>query len=339
MITNKMEATLIPNKGSDLIVVNAARVSFKKENTEFTTGDEGLIRYLATHDHWTPFSHCRDAFALFMSFEGFGRLICNMTQEEVTGLVWMHHDAKFILKHSLYGWAKILNRITDEKMYADERLREIPFAQFAQVYNALKAKYPVSAKYLIKESPYFGGFDRVWEVPVPDVVNENPYFVDVTIRQKVPIFVARQDFKHMVGRTFNEVSRRYVDDEPEVYLPDVWRAKAENKKQGSLDEPAEFMYRLDDDLKNYSNYIANDTTFIVNLYENLIANLVCPEQARMILPQGMMTEYYVTANLAAWNRMIKQRKDSHAQKEIQDLAVLVEAELVKYDSQNKLETP
>lgn len=335
MITSKVEATLIPNKGSDLIVVNAARVSFRKEATEFSEKDEGLIRYLATHDHWTPFSHCRDTFAMFMTFDGFGQLLMWLSQEEITSMVWTYFDGKVVIKHSLYGWAKILNRITDEKFYADERARAIPFAQFSQVYSVLREKYPVSAKYLIKKSEYFESFGRVWRVPVPNAVFSNPYFIDITIRQKVPLFVARQDFKHMVGRTFNEVSRRYVDDAPDLFLPEVWREKAENKKQGSTDTASPYMHEQREfdqpyTSKTMAGAVAEWFTANTEFYEKLIANKVCPEQARILLPQGMMTEYYVTANLAAWNRMMKQRLDEHAQVEIRDLAIAVQKEVTKY---------
>ena len=61
----------------------------------------------------------------------------------------------------------------------------------------------------------------------------------ITMRETVPIFVARQRFKHMVGFTYNEVSRRYVDDAPEFYTPDTWRKRAENVKQGSSEETVE----------------------------------------------------------------------------------------------------
>ena len=136
----------------------------------------------------------------------------------------------------------------------------------------------------------------------------------VTMRETVPIFVARQRFKHMVGFTYNEVSRRYVDDKPEFFVPDGWRQKAENKKQGSTEEFIATNKQVDD---LYHEHIVRCAI----LYEAMIANGVAPEQARIVLPQSMYTSYYVTGSLAAWARAYKQRIDSHAQKEIQDLAV------------------
>lgn len=205
-----MEAELIDYLGSDLTVVNAARVSFDKESDWdherfndkpigasypllLKDGDVKLINYLANHGHWTPFSHCV-----------------------------------------------------------------------------------------------------------------------ITLRETIPIFVARQRFKHMVGFTYNEVSRRYVDDTPEFYHPEVWRKKAENKKQGSSDERA--------DLNVYAQEQPMYYATVLKMYKALLDSDVAPEQARMVLPQSMYTSYYVTGSLYAFARAYKLRADPHAQKEIQDLA-------------------
>ena len=200
-----MKAELIDTMGTDLTVVNAARVSFDKESDWETRGisymdqrgylsvkDQKLLNYLAKHNHWTPFSH-----------------------------------------------------------------------------------------------------------------------VMITMRETVPIFVARQRFKHMVGFTYNEVSRRYVSDEPSFYVPDSWRKAAENKKQGSSDEEVSIDNIVD--IKVFFNNIKV-------VYNQMIEAGVAPEQARMVLPQSMYTSYYVTGSLAAWARAYKLRIDPHAQKEIQDLA-------------------
>lgn len=145
----------------------------------------------------------------------------------------------------------------------------------------------------------------------------------ITMRETVPIFVARQRFKHMVGFTYNEVSRRYVDDKPEFYVPDVWRKRPEGGiKQGSSDEIVthlNFIGRFDDsDLidDHYQRVIYH----ALETYERMIDSGAAPEQARMVLPQSMLTSYYVSGSLAAWARAYKLRIDAHAQKEIQDLA-------------------
>ena len=135
----------------------------------------------------------------------------------------------------------------------------------------------------------------------------------ITLRETVPIFVARQRFKHVVGFTYNEVSRRYVDEPPEFYHPQEWRSRPEGSvKQGSggAHNASELFH---------SKY----TIFLLKakqLYSDMVAEGIAPEQARMVLPQSMLTSYYVTGSLAAFARAYKQRKDAHAQVEIQDLA-------------------
>lgn len=135
----------------------------------------------------------------------------------------------------------------------------------------------------------------------------------ITLRETVPIFVARQRFKHMVGFTYNEVSRRYVDDTPEFYFPDEWRTRPD----GSLKQGSGGVHVENETMKGaYLDFIKDASL----LYERMIASGIAPEQARMVLPQSMLTSYYVTGSLAAFARLYKQRADSHAQKEIQDLA-------------------
>lgn len=135
----------------------------------------------------------------------------------------------------------------------------------------------------------------------------------ITLRETVPIFVARQRFKHMVGFTYNEVSRRYVDDTPEFYFPAEWRTRPD----GSLKQGSGGVHAENETMKGaYLDFIKEASS----LYERMVASGVAPEQARMVLPQSMLTSYYVTGSLAAFARLYKQRADSHAQKEIQDLA-------------------
>jgi len=135
----------------------------------------------------------------------------------------------------------------------------------------------------------------------------------ITVRETVPIFVARQRFKHMVGFTYNEVSRRYVDDDPEFYQP-LWRLKAKDKKQGSAGP-------LNEADARHAYFLLNEVEVVCESnYRELLDMGVAPEQARMVLPQSMYTSYYVTGSLAAWARAYKQRSDPHSQVEIQELA-------------------
>lgn len=135
----------------------------------------------------------------------------------------------------------------------------------------------------------------------------------ITMREKVPIFVARQRYKHVVGFSYNEVSRRYVDDIPEFYIPSVWRRKPEGSMKQGSSGPHEMSDLWTDAYKTWMNDL-------VELYNDMIEGGIAPEQARMVLPQSLYTEYYVTGSLAAWARAYKLRSDPHAQMEIQELA-------------------
>ena len=130
---------------------------------------------------------------------------------------------------------------------------------------------------------------------------------------KAPIFVARQLVKHKFMR-WSEVSRRYVDDPPEVYVPEVWRGKSKDKKQGSegvvdlsgvnsCGEP--YQGRFGE--ANLAYVVYEDQHHMVNVYNTLIEQGVAPEQARMVLPQSTMTEWYWSGSLDAFADMCKLR--------------------------------
>jgi len=202
-----MEVQLLDIMGSDLTVVNAARVSFAAESEEFGSRDKKLIRYLANHNHWTPFAH-----------------------------------------------------------------------------------------------------------------------VQVQFRIKAPLFVARQLVKHQSGLVWNEISRRYVDFLPTFHQPEAWRKRADNKKQGSSDESFTGPDGERFDMR-YKDLM--DKAEVV--YDNMIASGVAPEQARMVLPQSMMTEWYWTGSLAAFARVVQQRISSDAQYECQIIAQKIDQALAIAD--------
>ena len=135
----------------------------------------------------------------------------------------------------------------------------------------------------------------------------------IQFRIKMPIFVARQWYKHTVGFTRNEESRRYISTEPQCYVPTEWRRSAENVKQGSSGELVDLwewrQRRLED-------IVAHTTT----LYREMIDLGVCPEQARMILPQSTYTEFVEVGSLAAYARLYSLRSSEDAQKETRDYA-------------------
>jgi thymidylate synthase (FAD) len=191
--------------GNDLTVVNAARVSFAKESHDFTEQDGKLVRYLAKHNHVTPFFHPQ-----------------------------------------------------------------------------------------------------------------------IRMRIKMPIFVAREWYRHQIGFARNEVSRRYVDSPPECYIPkgEAIRARDPKLKQGSKTEAVE---KSDLAFETMSNAIESGMCE----YKKLLAMGVAPEVARMVLPQSMYTEFIETGSLAAYARLCGLRLDPTAQKEIRDYAESVSSLLSK----------
>ena len=187
--------------GSDLTVVNAARVSFAKESHEFSEQDGKLVRYLAKHHHISPFFHPQ-----------------------------------------------------------------------------------------------------------------------IHLRIKMPIFVAREWYRHQIGFARNEVSRRYVDTPPECYIPEEeqLRERDSNKKQGSKDTPPEEAQRA-------AGILRGITQSAMDCYKDLLFLKVAPEVARMVLPQSMYTEFVETGSLAAYARLCNLRLDPTAQKEIRDYATAVDS--------------
>ena len=188
-----MEVSLVDKMGTDLTVVNSARVSYAKTKTTFDAKDEKLIKYLAEHEHWSPFAHASMQF-----------------------------------------------------------------------------------------------------------------------RIKAPVFVARQLVKHQVGLVWNEVSRRYVDDKPELFHPEAWRGRPKNSKQGSSGE-----LELDTITKHRYEIAMLEC---INVYNSLLQKNVAPEQARMVLPQSMMTEWYWSGTVYAFARVCNLRCKPDTQQETQEVA-------------------
>lgn len=142
-----------------------------------------------------------------------------------------------------------------------------------------------------------------------------------SFRLKVPIFVARQIQRHRAF-AYNEVSRRYVKDDLEFYWPDKWRKAAANVKQGSSDEAA-------DDQRQINYHAQNACHGALLAYKDMLAQDVAPELARMILPQNLMTTFYMTGSLRNWAHFLKLRLDSHAQQEVREVAQMISDVLVE----------
>jgi thymidylate synthase (FAD) len=137
----------------------------------------------------------------------------------------------------------------------------------------------------------------------------------LTFRVKAPIFVARQLVKHEY-LPWNEVSRRYVDSEPEFYIPPMLRAKADNVKQGSSTEAV-----TDREDGTWTDWLAYQVTkSALHAYYEMLKAGICPEQARMVLPQNVMTEWIWSGTLKAFHKMLSLRLDSHTQHETRIVA-------------------
>lgn len=156
----------------------------------------------------------------------------------------------------------------------------------------------------------------------------------LTLQCKAPLFVARQLMKHQVGFSWSEESRRYVKTSPEFYWPDKWRKAADNVKQGSSDEEVALVTHYEYTTLPEGNKVTSQVAprnlaegavqWSVLCYNELLAGGVAPEQARMVLPQNMYTTWMWTGSLLAWVQMLKQRLDSHTQKETRDFAQMVD---------------
>ena len=145
----------------------------------------------------------------------------------------------------------------------------------------------------------------------------------IKFRVKAPIFVARQLVKHKF-MPWNEVSRRYVDDEPEFYFPEYWRKKSDNAKQGSSDD--EVFFGPPDVYVTPEESVA----WALSCYEGALRLGVCPEQARMVLPQNTMTEWQWSGTLGAFCDMLVLRLDPHTQYESRIVAEKIRDVVMEY---------
>ena len=142
-------------------------------------------------------------------------------------------------------------------------------------------------------------------------------------RITAPVFVARQLAKHQVGLAWNEVSRRYVDQEPEFYSPTTFRKRSDSAKQGSsqdqVDNNETMCYLYSDVMKH-----------CLDGYKHMISNGVCPEQARMLLPQSMFTQWYWTGSLYAFARVCSLRLAEDTQQETRQIAEAIAQNCVEH---------
>jgi len=135
-----------------------------------------------------------------------------------------------------------------------------------------------------------------------------------TFHVKAPVFVARQLVKHEY-MPWNEISRRYVDVEPELYEAPIWRGRSADKKQGSEGE-----------VKSNANVFYHNNLSLM-VYKQLLDEGVAPEQARMVLPQSMMTEWYWSGTVFSFAKMCSLRCKDDTQAETRIVADAIDEEM------------
>jgi len=141
----------------------------------------------------------------------------------------------------------------------------------------------------------------------------------VTFRVKVPLFIRSQHHRHRTW-SYNEISRRYTDENLEFYEPKAFRTQHASNRQASNENEL-----IDPVLWHADNLSASDVVKshhqdCVELYNKLMEKGVCREQARGVLPQNLYTEYYASANLSNILKFIELRSHEGAQLEIQKVA-------------------
>lgn len=135
----------------------------------------------------------------------------------------------------------------------------------------------------------------------------------ITLRVKAPVPIRTQCFKSKVGFVENEESRRYISTTPELFVPDAFRVKPDGSiKQGSGGQHKDSDYWV----AEYRTQCLN----AIEMYESMVRSNIAPEQARLVLPQGVMVNWIWTGSLAAYARFCKLRQDSHAQQEVKQVA-------------------
>ena len=305
-----MNAELITNTNDDLMIANTARVSFGNWKSELDLSlrkdgkqrDPALIDYLAREQHISPFFHVR--FTMILPMQAIN-LYFITDPTYLFRAVWkILPDGTMKFRTSYYGWMRLLRDGIISPSYE------------SGVYNALNQPslyYANTAYNLDKYKPHPLTTDNYLFLGTED----DPNFIDHSVRITAPIPIARQIFTHKMFDS-NEISRRYVSDEPTMHLIAEHRSKPEGSiKQGSggVHPGNDLLVRM-----QFDYYSA-----AVTYYNDLIADGVAPEQARFYLPQAMETQFIFTGSAISWKRLIANRTDSHAQQEVIELATLINA--------------
>ena len=321
----QIQVTQLDNKHDDLFVVNAARVSFNKWSKVFhPTPDTRLVNYLAREQHSSPFRHVRMAIAFQLS------TLCGLPDLNfldpfdraglVTSEVQWNGGTYLVMKNSLFGWANLIRKW--RHLYSEFFNKFVGY----QLYQ----HFPVSAKALgvPMSIGLLSARDLVGTYVLPEkelATLGEPWLVDVSFRCKVPIWLSRQLAKHQVGMSWNEVSRRYVSSPIDLFNQEVRHAPDGSIKQGSGPVcehiPPVRLYA------NASVTMEAIMQGLLDWYNEAIDRHLAPETLRGFMPQNMMTEYIWSGPLPAFAHMVNLRSEGHAQKEAQDFAKKISAQL------------
>lgn len=319
----------------DLAVVNAARVSFAKAHDRFDRDkDTGLINFLARENHWSPFAHPQVCFLINMyplQLQDFAlRRPVGLRITERSDSLSQELPFSHLISGSLYGFLRNMDLfLLDQRVDIAAQLHR----NFPVSYEALYNEPADNAG--IEAAVGFNDLDLIEEFYGEGHAGNVRHHATATLKVTAPIIIARQLAKHQVDLVWNEISRRYVTDTPGMWQPkDGWRFRAENVKQGSSDMTLEGvptytvpLKPLGLDLPFKAEVQLTPEMFsdlAVGFYESMLDSQVAPEQARSILGQNMVTEWYWTGTVDAFARVCRERLHPTAQKESRRIAEQIE---------------
>ena len=303
-----MKVELIQNNHDDLMVVNSARISFKKWQELLNEKDCGLIKYLIEHMHGTTLRHCRFTFKLEASV--FNHTVLPVLLENqflMAGAVFHEADDVMYMRHSFLGWLNLAPKS--------------PLWIAKAIMRNIAKTMPVAVDIGYGERVLgFAPEKEVDDILVPDYVALPSRFTDITLRITAPLAVMGHFVKHQVGFTLNSVSRRYVDDSPEFHEQE-FRVRAVNAKQGS-GEVTTLVPTIQ--VGNHNLTIQDLTKLSTDWYNEAVDKdgeyKIAPETARGYLQQNMETTWVWTGNLDSWRNMLGQRLGHGVLKETEQLA-------------------
>lgn len=287
--------------GTDQRIVRAARVSFGKDDVVDVQKDVKLIKYLLKNKHASPFEHV--IIAIKTSKQDWIQLIENIDNSAVP--VYYTGDVLWL---SLRSYINAKNCFTEElNSKILERLQVSIPATLSIINGNEIHSYTKDSSYATKRIDTSSGYVAL--VDSLELDTDMDYYTFIV---ECPIFVARQWHRHRFG-SYNEISRRYTDYEPEFYIPNAIRRQSSNNKQASEDSPIATQHNT-----LYLQRIKEHIEISKKLYADIIIVGGAKELARGILPQFMKTRFYWTVPRIALDNFIALRTHSHAQAEIRE---------------------